>query len=135
MVAVAVAVAGCEEREELGKLLSDQVLASVNGGHLSSDGVHGLTQGNSVLLRLVPIGLNLCGKRMTLICEGLSRTRGDLKVSVLRVACNGCGCWDIIVSLITRLVLAPELCPRQRYRKALMHLLLRVHHQNPGQLA
>ena len=70
------------KREELGQLLCDQVLAGVNGGHLHSDGVHVLTQGNPVLLRLVPIGVKPCGKRMNLICEGLSRTRGDLRVVV-----------------------------------------------------
>ena len=47
--------------EELSKLLCDKVLAGTNGGHLSSDGVHILTQGNPVLLRLVPICVKLCG--------------------------------------------------------------------------
>ena len=58
--------------EELSQLLCDKVLAGTNGGHLSSDGVHILTQGNPVLLRLVPIDVKPCGKRMNLICEGLS---------------------------------------------------------------
>ena len=113
--------------EELGQLLRDQILASANGGHLSSDGVHVLTQGNSVLLRLVLIGVKLCGKRMNLICEGLSRTGGDL-----RVTCTGCGSWSILIDLLIRLVRAPELCLRQRYRKALLHLLLGVQHRDPG---
>ena len=62
------------KREELGQLLRDQVLAGANGGHLCSYGVHVVTQGNPVLLRLVSIGVKLCSKCMNLICEGLSQT-------------------------------------------------------------
>ena len=51
------------KKEELSQLLRDQVLAGANGGHLRSDGVHVLTQGNPVLLRFVPIGVKLGGKR------------------------------------------------------------------------
>ena len=115
------------KREELGQLLCDQVLAGVNDGHLRSDGIHVLSQGNLVLLRLVPIGVKPCGKRMNLICEGLSRTGGDLRVAVHEVARTRCGCWDIIVDLIIRLVWDPELRPWQ--------LLLEVQHGDPGQLA
>ena len=78
--------------EELSQLLRDKVLAGANGGHLSSDGIHILTQGNTVLLRLILICVKPCGERMNLVYEGLSRTRGDLRVAVLRVACTGCGC-------------------------------------------
>ena len=56
------------KREELSQLLHDMVLAGANGGHLSSDGVHILTQGNTVLLILIPIGVKPCGERMDLIC-------------------------------------------------------------------
>ena len=83
----------CVKTEELRQLLHDKVLAGVNGGHLSSDCVYILTQGNTVLLRLIPICVKPCGERMNLVCEGLSRTRGDLRVVVLRVAYTGCGCW------------------------------------------
>ena len=55
-------------------------------------------------------------------------------VAILKVACTRCGYWDIIVGLITQLVLAPELCPGQRYRKALLHLLLGVQLWDLGQL-
>ena len=60
------------KREEQSQLLRDKVLASANGGHLSSDGVHVLTRGNSVLLRLIPIGVKPGGNRMNLVAEGLS---------------------------------------------------------------
>ena len=60
------------KREELSQLLGDKVMDGANGGHLNSDGVHILTQGNPVLLRLIPIGVKPCGKRMNLICEGMS---------------------------------------------------------------
>ena len=72
--------------KELSQLERDLVLASANGGHLGSDSVHVLTQGNTVLLRLIPICVKLCGKHMNLVYQGLSRTEGDLKVAVLRVA-------------------------------------------------
>ena len=55
------------KREELSQLLSDKVLAGVNGGHLSSDGVHVLAQGNPVLLRLIPIGVEAGGQCMDLV--------------------------------------------------------------------
>ena len=83
------------EGEELSQLLCDKVLAGWNGGHRSSDGVHVLTQGYLVLLRLVQLGVKPCGKRMNLVAEGLSRTGGDL-----RVACIGCGCYSILIGLL-----------------------------------
>ena len=64
------------QREELSHLLCDKVLAGADGGYLSSDGVHVLTQGNTVLLRLVPIGIKMGGERMNLVCQGLSQTVG-----------------------------------------------------------
>ena len=76
------------------------MLAGANGGHLRSDGVHVLTQGNLVLLRLVPIGVKLGGKHMNLVAEGLSRTRRDLRVVVLKVAYTGCGSWSILIGLL-----------------------------------
>ena len=60
------------KREELGQLLRDMVLVGANGGHLSFDGIHILTHGNMVLLRLIPICVKLCGKRMNLVFQGLS---------------------------------------------------------------
>ena len=60
------------KREELSQLLHDKVLAGVNGGHLSSNGIHILTRGNTVLLRLISICVKPCGERMNLIYEGLS---------------------------------------------------------------
>ena len=75
------------KRKELSQLLSDKVLTGMNGGHLSSDGVHILIQGNTVLLRLIPICVKSCGEHMNLVCEGLSQTGGDLRVAILRVAC------------------------------------------------
>ena len=83
------------KREELSQLLRDKVLAGANGGHLNSDGVHVLTRGNPVLLRLVLIGVKPCGKRMNLICKGLSLTGGDLKV-----ACTRCGSRSILIGLL-----------------------------------
>ena len=85
------------KREELSQLLRDKVPVGVNGGHLRSDGVHVLTQGNPVLLRLVLIGVKPGGKRMNLVAEGLSRTGGDLRVAILRVACTGCGMLVIVL--------------------------------------
>ena len=93
-------------------MLCDKVLAGLDGGHLSSDGVHVLTQGNTVLLRLIPIGIKTGGERMNLVCQGLSLTVGGLSVTVHEVVRIGCGYWDIIVDLIIRLVRAPELCLR-----------------------
>ena len=58
------------KREELSQLLHDKVLTGVNGGHLNSDGVHILTQGNTVLLRLIPICVKPCGECMNMINEG-----------------------------------------------------------------
>ena len=83
------------KKEELSQLLRDQVLAGANGGHLRSDGVHVLTQGNPVLLRFVPIGVKLGGKRMNLVAEGLSLTGGDL-----RVVCTRCDSRSILISLL-----------------------------------
>ena len=83
------------KREELSQLLHDKVLTGANGGHLSSDGVHILTQGNTVLLRLILICVKPCGECMNLACEGLSRTGGDL-----RVACIGCGYQSILIGLL-----------------------------------
>ena len=60
--------------EELCWLLCDKVLAGANGGHLNSDGIHVLTQGNLKLLRLVLIGVKPCGKCKNLVYKGLSRT-------------------------------------------------------------
>ena len=77
--------------EELSQLLHDKVLAGMNGGHLSFDGVHILTQGNTVLLSLIPIYVKPCGERMNLVCEELSRAGGDLRVAVLRVTYTWCG--------------------------------------------
>ena len=88
------------KREELSQLLRDMVLASANGGHLSSDGVHILTQGNMVLLRLILICVKSCGERMNLVYQGLSRTGGDLKVIILGVARTRCGYCNILVSLL-----------------------------------
>ena len=88
------------KRKELSQLLCDKVVASAKGDHLNYDGVHIMTQGNPVLLRLVPIGVKLCGKRMNLVVEGLSRIGGDLRVIILRVACTGCGSWSILIGLL-----------------------------------
>ena len=88
------------KREELSQLLCDKVLAGANGGHLISDGVHILTQGNPMLLRLVPIGVKPCVEHMNLICEGLNRTGGDLRVVLLRVSCIGCGSRSILIGLL-----------------------------------
>ena len=52
--------------------MRDKVLDGANGGHLSFDGVHILTQGNTVLLRLISICVKSCGECMNLVCEGLS---------------------------------------------------------------
>ena len=54
--------------KELSQLLCDKVLAGANGGHLISYGVHILTQGNTVLLRLTPICVKTCGEGMNLVC-------------------------------------------------------------------
>ena len=75
------------KREELDQLLRDQVLATVNGGHLRFNGVHVLTKVNLFLLRLITIGVKSCGKCMNMIYEGLSQTGEDLRVAFLRVAC------------------------------------------------
>ena len=88
------------QREELSQLLCEKVLAGADGGHLSSDGVHVLTQGNTFLLRLVPIGIKMGGERMNMVFQGLSRTVRDLSVTIHGVACTGYGCWDITLGLI-----------------------------------
>ena len=88
------------KREELSQLLRDKVLAGANGGHLSSDGVHILNKGNTVLLRLIPICVKPCGERMNLVYEGLSRIGGDLRVAVLGVAHTRCGYCIILVGLL-----------------------------------
>ena len=41
--------------------MSNLVLAGADGGHLNSDGIHALAQGNPLLLRLVPIGVEAGG--------------------------------------------------------------------------
>ena len=56
------------KREELSQLLRDMVLVGANDGHLVPDGVHVLTQGNTMLLRLIPICVKSCGERMNLVC-------------------------------------------------------------------
>ena len=66
------------KREELSQLAHDLVLAGANCGHLGSNNVHVLTQGNTVLLRLILICVKLCGERMNQVCQGLIRTRGTL---------------------------------------------------------
>ena len=58
--------------EELSQLLRDMVLASANDAHLGPDGVHVLTNGNTVLMRLILICIKSCGKRMNLVYQGLS---------------------------------------------------------------
>ena len=83
------------KKEELSQLLRDKVLAGANGGHLSSDGVHVLTQGNPVLLRFFPIGVKPGGKRMNLVAEGLSQTGWDLRVAYTR-----CDNRSILISLL-----------------------------------
>ena len=88
------------KREELSQLLCDMVLVGVNDGHLDPDGVHVLTQGNTVLLRLIPICIKPRGERMNLVCQGLSRTRGDLRVAVLGVALTRFGCCSIIIGFL-----------------------------------
>ena len=75
-------------------------MASADGGHLNPDGIHVLAQGNPVLLRLVPIGIEAGCECIDLVGQGLGRTRGYLKVVVHWVARAGCGRWDIIVGLI-----------------------------------
>ena len=62
------------------------VLAGVDGGHLSPDGIHVLAQGNPVLLRLILIGVEEGGECMDLVGQGLCRTRGDLWSLSLGVA-------------------------------------------------
>ena len=88
------------KREEMSQLLHDKVLAGANGGHLSSDVIHILTQGNLMLLRLVPVGVKPCGELMNLVDEGLSRTEGDLRVTVLRAARSEYGYCSILVDLL-----------------------------------
>ena len=105
------------KREEPSQLLRDKVLDGANGGHLNSDGVHVLTQGNPVLLTLIPIGIKPGGKRMNLVAKGLSRTGGDLiRVAILRVACTRCGSRSILIGLLIRVARALELRLVQRYR-------------------
>ena len=88
------------KRERLSQLLRDMVLAGANGGHLSSDGIHILTQGNTVLMRLIPICVKHCGERMNLVCQGLSRTGGDLRFVALGVTCTKGGCCSILIDLL-----------------------------------
>ena len=66
-----------------------------------------------MLLRLVLISVEVGSECMDLISQGLGRTRGDLRVAVHWVARAGCGCWDVLVGLLIRLVWASELHPRQ----------------------
>ena len=88
------------KREELSQLLRDMVLVGENDGHLGLDGIHVLTQGNTVLLRLILICIKPCGECMNIVYQGLSRTGGDLRVAVLGVARTRCGCCNIIVGLL-----------------------------------
>ena len=55
------------ELQELSELLGDLVLVGSDSSHLSSDGVHVLAQGNPVLLRLMPVGIEAGGQRMDLV--------------------------------------------------------------------
>ena len=87
------------KREELSQLLRDMVLVGANDGHLGPDGVHVLTQSNTVLLRLILICVKLHGESMNLVCQGLSQTGEDLRVAILGVARTRCGCYSIIVGL------------------------------------
>ena len=87
------------KKEELSQLLSDKVLAGANSGHLRSNGVHILTHGNPVFLRLIPIGVKPGGKRMNLVAEGC-RTGGDLRVAAFRVTCTRCGSLSILLGLL-----------------------------------
>ena len=56
------------KREELSQLLCDSVLVGANDGHLGLECVHILTQGNMVLLRLIPICVKPRGECMNLVC-------------------------------------------------------------------
>ena len=56
------------KREELSQLELDLVLAEANDSHLDPDGVHVLTQGNTVLMRLILICVKPCGEYMNLVC-------------------------------------------------------------------
>ena len=98
------------KREELRQLVCDLVLAGVNDSYLGPDGVQVLTQGSTVLLRLIPICIKPRGKRMNLVCQGLSRTGGDL-----RVTCTRGGCDSIIVGLLILIARALELLLGQWY--------------------
>ena len=73
--------------EELSQLPRDLVLDGANGGHLSSDSVHILTQRNTVVLRLILICVKPCGELTNLVYQGLSRTGGDLRVARTRCGC------------------------------------------------
>ena len=53
--------------EELSQLVCNMNLDEANDGHLGPDGVHVLTQGNKVLLRLIPICVKPRGERMNLV--------------------------------------------------------------------
>ena len=88
------------KREELSQLARDLVLDGANGGHLGSDSVHILTQGNTMLLRLIPICVKPCGERMNLVCQTLSPTGGDLRVAILGVARTRCGFCSILVDFL-----------------------------------
>ena len=88
------------KREELSQLLRDMVPVGANDGHLGPDGVQVLTQGNTVLLRLIPICFKPHGKCLNLVCQGLSRTKGDLRAAVLAVACTRRGCCNNIFGLL-----------------------------------
>ena len=60
------------KREELSQLLRDMVLDGATGSHLGLENVHVLTQGNTVILRLILICLKSCGENINLVCQGLS---------------------------------------------------------------
>ena len=112
ITAVVAAVALCEMIKA--GLAVEQSGPSWRGWRPSQpDGIHVLTQGNLVLPRLVPIGVEASNECMDLVGQGLGRTRGDLRVAVHWVARTRCGFRDIIVGLGIGLVKAPELHPRQ----------------------
>ena len=52
----------------MSQLARDLVLDGANGGYLGFDSVHVLTQGNTVLLKLIAICVKPCGELMNLVC-------------------------------------------------------------------
>ena len=55
------------KKKELSQLAHDLVLVGANDSHLGLDGVHVLTQGNTMLLRLILICVKPCIERMNLV--------------------------------------------------------------------